>query len=214
MESVYISDLEAWCNIDFGTYDSSPFSRNGYSNYVGGGDLYVNGTKVTTLTIPDGVTEIKNHAFYGFAGITSIDFNQVTSIGNEAFNGCHGLSEVTIPEGVTAIGQYGFSYCSHLQSISIPASVSSLGTSMLAANNMLTDIHVQWTENIPVWPENFTKKNPQSSITLHTPCAAIELYQEADGWKDYTIEGEGGPFTVTVQAEDPTMGDVSITVNP
>ncbi len=214
MESVYISDLEAWCNIDFGTYDSSPFSRNGYLIYVGGGDLYVNGTKVTTLTIPDGVTEIKNHAFYGFAGITSIDFNQVTSIGNEAFNGCHGLSEVTIPEGVTAIGQYGFSYCSHLQSISIPASVSSLGTSMLAANNMLTDIHVHWTENIPAWPENFTKKNPQSSITLHIPCAAIELYQDADGWKDYTIEGEGGPFTVTVQAEDPIMGDVSITVNP
>ena len=214
MESVYISDLEAWCNIDFGTYDSSPFSRNGYLIYVGGGDLYVNGTKVTTLTIPDGITEIKHHAFYGFAGITSIDFNQVTSIGNEAFNGCHGLSEVTIPEGVTAIGQYGFSYCSHLQSISIPASVSSLGTSMLAANNMLTDIHVHWTENIPAWPENFTKKNPQSSITLHIPCAAIELYQDADGWKDYTLESEGGPFTITVTTDDASMGDVSITVNP
>ena len=213
MESVYISDLEAWCNIDFGTYDSSPFSRNGYLNYVGGGDLYVNGTKVTTLTIPDGITEIKHHAFYGFAGITSIDFNQVTSIGNEAFNGCHGLSEITIPEGVTAIGNFVFAYCTHLQSISIPASASSLGTSMLAANNMLTDIHVQWTENIPAWPDNFTKKNPQSSITLHIPCAAIELYQDADGWKDYTIEAEGGPYTVTVQAEDPTMGDVSITVN-
>ncbi len=214
MESVYISDLEAWCNIDFGTYDSSPFSRNGYLIYVGGGDLYVNGTKVTTLTIPDGITEIKHHAFYGFAGITSIDFNQVTSIGNEAFNGCHGLSEVTIPEGVTAIGQYGFAYCSHLQSISIPASVSSLGTSMLAANNMLTDIHVHWTENIPAWPENFTKKNPQSSITLHIPCAAIELYQDADGWKDYTLESEGGPFTITVTTDDASMGDVSITVNP
>ena len=212
MESVYISDLEAWCNIDFGTYDSSPFSRNGYSNYVGGGDLYVNDTKVTTLTIPDGIMEIKHDAFYGFAGITDIEFNQVTTIGNSAFDGCHGLTEVTIPEGVTAIGQYGFAYCSHLQSISIPASASSLGTSMLAANNMLTDIHVQWTENIPAWPDNFTKKNPQSSITLHIPCAAIELYQDADGWKDYTIEGEGGPFTITVTTDDASMGSVAITV--
>ena len=213
MESVYISDLEAWCNIDFGTYDSSPFSRNGYSNYVGGGDLYVNGTKVTTLTIPDGITEIKHDAFYGFAGITDIQFNQVTTIGNSAFNGCHGLTEITIPEGVTAIGQYGICYCSHLQSISIPASVSSLGTSMLAADNMLTDIYVQWTENIPAWPDNFTKKNPQSSITLHVPCGAEELYNAANGWNGYTLEGEGGPYMITVQAEDPEMGDVSIIDN-
>ena len=202
MESLYISDLTAWCNISFGTYDSSPFCRNGYLIYVGGGDLYVNGTKVTTLTIPDGVTEIKNHAFYGCACITDIQFNQVTSIGNEAFNGCHGLTEVTIPEGVTAIGNYGFAYCTHLQSISIPASASSLGTSMLAADNALTDIYVQWTENIPVWPENFTKKSPQSSITLHVPCGAMNLYQTANGWKDYTLEAESGPYTITVTAEE------------
>ncbi|MBQ4390806.1 MAG: leucine-rich repeat protein [Paludibacteraceae bacterium] len=213
MESLYISDLTAWCNIDFGTYDSSPFSRNGYSNYVGGGDLYVNGTKVTTLTIPDGITEIKHDAFYGFAGITDIEFNQVTTIGNSAFNGCHGLTEVTIPEGVTAIGNYGFCFCTHLQSISIPASASSLGTSMLVANQALMDIHVHWTENVPAWPDNFTNKNPQTNITLHIPCVVIDMYQEADGWNGYTIEGEGGPYTVTVQAEDPTMGDVSITVN-
>ena len=212
MESLYISDLTAWCNITFGTYDSSPFSRNGYLNYVGGGDLYVNGTKVTTLTIPDGITEIKHHAFYGFAGITSIDFNQVTSIGDEAFNGCHGLSEVTIPEGVTAIGNVGFAYCTHLQSISIPASASSLGTSMLAADNMLTDIHVHWTENIPAWPENFTKKSPQSSITLHVPCAASDLYHATDGWNGYNLEAEGGPYTITVTTDDASMGSVAITV--
>ncbi len=210
MESVYISDLEAWCNIDFGTYDSSPFCRNGYLIYVGGGDLYVNGTKVTTLTIPDDVTEIKNHAFYGCACITDIQFNQVTSIGNEAFNGCHGLISVTIPEGVTAIGQYGFTYCTHLQSISIPASASSLGTSMLAADNALTDIYVHWTENIPVWPENFTKKSPQSSITLHVPCAASDLYHATDGWNGYNLQAEGGPYTITVQPSDPTMGTVSV----
>ena len=210
MESLYISDLTAWCNITFGTYDSYPFSRNGYSNYVGGGDLYVNGTKVTTLIIPDGVTEIKNHAFYGCACITDIQFNQVTSIGREAFNGCHGLTEITIPEGVTAIGQYGFTYCSHLQSISIPASASSLGTSMLAADNALTDIYVHWTENIPVWPENFTKKSPQSSITLHVPCAASDLYHATDGWNGYNLEAEGGPYTITVQPSNPTMGTVSV----
>ena len=188
MESVYISDLTAWCNINFGTYDSSPFCRNGYDAiHVGGGDLYVNGTKVTTLTIPDGITEIKNDAFYGFAGITDIQFNQVTTIGNSAFHGCHGLTSITLPEGVTSIGQYGICYCSHLQSISIPASASSLGNSMVVANPALTDIYVHWTENIPAWPDNFTNKTPQTDITLHVPCGTEDLYNAADGWKDYTI---------------------------
>jgi hypothetical protein len=84
---------------------------------------------------------------------------------------------------------------------------------MLVANQALTDIHVHWTENIPVWPDNFTKKTPQSSVTLHIPCGTEELYNDANGWNGYTPESEGGPFNVTVQAEDPTMGDVSITVN-
>ena len=207
MESLYITDLAAWCNISQSD-SSAPFIRNSYDNYRGGGNLYINGVHVTTLTIPDGITEIPYRAFSGFAGITSIQFNQVTTIGLSAFSSCHGLTEVMIQEGVTTINTSAFRYCSNLQSISIPASAMSLGDYILSNCKEITDIYVHWTENIPVWPTQFTTKYPQSSVTLHVPCSAMSLYKAADGWKDYHIEGEGGPYIITVESDDPSMGTV------
>ncbi len=216
MESLYITDLAAWCNVEFGvSVEATPFMRNNYNSgsteYLGGGNLYLNGTLVTTLTIPDGITEIKNLTFLGCSSITSIDFNQVTTIGSASFKGCHGLTSVTLPEGVTSL-KNAFPYCTQLQSISIPASLTSLTTQTLYHSDALTDIYVYWTDNIPGWPGYFTGQSPQPSITLHVPCGTEELYNTKANWKKYTIEGEG-TNTVTVQAEDPEMGDVSIIVN-
>ena len=51
----------------------------------------------------------------------------VTTLGNEAFNGCNGLTAVTIPDGVTRIGDYAFNYCTNLGNVTIPASVTRIG---------------------------------------------------------------------------------------
>ena len=51
----------------------------------------------------------------------------VTSIGNEAFNGCTGLTSVTIGNSVTSIGEYAFCACRGLTEITIPNSVTSIG---------------------------------------------------------------------------------------
>lgn len=210
MESLYITDLTAWCNISFAGSDSSPFYRNGTSSYLGGGNLYVNDTKVTTLTIPNGITSIPAFAFGGWAG-TSIQFNQATNINVRAFNGCHGLTSITIPEGVTTIGHDAFAYCSNLQSIYIPASVTSMGSELLYNCSSLTDIYVSWTANVPSLPSNFTNKSPQSSITLHVPCGSGDLYRAANGWKDYTMQGSGtSNYTLTVKANNSAMGTVKI----
>ncbi|MCQ2327630.1 MAG: leucine-rich repeat protein [Bacteroidales bacterium] len=72
---------------------------------------------------------------YKYAGVINIpesvtyDGNtySVTSIGEEAFAGCTGLTSITIPNSVTSIGDYAFYYCSNLTSITIPNSVTSIG---------------------------------------------------------------------------------------
>ena len=69
------------------------------------------GAKIS-VTIPNSVTSIGNDAFHGCYGLTSVTIpNSVTSIGNDAFYDCSGLTSVTIPNSVTSIGSYAFGYC-------------------------------------------------------------------------------------------------------
>ena len=58
---------------------------------------------------------------------SEIDGKAVTSIDIWAFEGCTGLTSVTIPESVTSIGSGAFYGCSGLASITIPDSVTSIG---------------------------------------------------------------------------------------
>ncbi len=101
---VDITDLKAWCSIDFEGYEANPLS---YAE-----NLYLNGTLITNLTIPDSVTSIGDYAFYNCTGLTSVTFpNSVTSIGNSAFYNCTGLTSATIPDSVTSIGSRAFYGC-------------------------------------------------------------------------------------------------------
>ena len=51
----------------------------------------------------------------------------VTSFDKDCFQGCSGLTSITILSSVTSLGDYCFKGCSGLTSITIPSSVTSLG---------------------------------------------------------------------------------------
>ena len=79
-----------------------------------------------SITIPDSVTSIGNEAFRNCIGLTSVTIgNSVTSIGYEAFRGCSGLTSVTIPDSVTSIDYYAFDGCSGLTSIYYTGDIAS-----------------------------------------------------------------------------------------
>ena len=108
----YIADLEAWCKIDFVNYDSGPFP------YVQ--ELYINNVLTTDLVIPDGITEIKQHAFYGLQCIKTLTISDgVTSVGKNAFRNCSGLISVFIPDSVKTISSDAFASCSGLTGVYI-----------------------------------------------------------------------------------------------
>lgn len=75
------------------------------------------------------------------------DDGSVTSIGNDAFSGCSGLTSITIPGSVTSIGEWAFSYCSGLTSITIPDSVTSIGKYALYGCTRLTSINYAGTQS-------------------------------------------------------------------
>ena len=83
---------------------------------------------ITSVTIGDGITFIREYAFSGCSYLTSLTIpDSVTSIGGYAFNGCSSLTSVTIPDSVTSIGGYAFNGCSSLTSATIGSSVTSIG---------------------------------------------------------------------------------------
>jgi len=78
--------------------------------------------------IPDSVATIGNNAFEGCVGLTSVTIpTSVITIGNEAFYGCSGLTNIDIPNSVTSIGSSAFKGCS-LTGLTIGNSVTSIGS--------------------------------------------------------------------------------------
>ncbi len=122
LENVYITDIAAWCTIDYFGPESQPLCCTDSVN------LFLNNKLVKELVIPDGVEFISDYAFYGYDYLTSITIpSSVTSIGDSAFAGCTSLASVTIAKGVTSIGSSAFLGCG-LTSVTIPSSVISIGS--------------------------------------------------------------------------------------
>ena len=89
------------------------------------------------------VTSIGNDAFHGCTGLTSVEIpSRVTSIGSSAFSGCTELTSVSIPSRVTSIGSSVFYGCSGLTSIEIPSSVTSIGEYAFYNCSSLTSIEI------------------------------------------------------------------------
>ena len=68
--------------------------------------------------------------------------NTVTSIAEDAFNRCTGLTSITIPSAVTFIGGYAF-WFTGLTSITIPSSVGLIGVNPFGGCAALTEIVVE-----------------------------------------------------------------------
>ncbi|HEY5468317.1 MAG TPA: leucine-rich repeat protein [Coriobacteriia bacterium] len=77
------------------------------------------------------ITSIGAYAFQGkgYNAVTSVSIPEgVTSIGDEAFNGCTLLTSVTIPASVTEIGGWAFTQCTELTSLTVPRAVVGIGS--------------------------------------------------------------------------------------
>ena len=137
---VFITSLVNWCRIDFDCSYSNPLHH--------APRLFVNGTEIFTLTIPAGVSQIKNYAFYNFNKMKSLRLPEgLTSIGEYAFFQCSGLTELTLPETVTKIGIYAFRGCSGLTSATVPGGVINVGQGAFSACSRLKDLYFSGTED-------------------------------------------------------------------
>ena len=103
--------------INNGTELEVTFRSNSYNSYSG------------IVNIPETVTYMNRTRY-------------VTSIGDDAFLSCSGLTSIMIPNSVTSIGGYAFFCCSSLTSITIPNSVTNIGNSAFSECSGLTSVKI------------------------------------------------------------------------
>ena len=160
---------EIFCNTDIVYFaELKDFTRlKKIDNYA-----FQSCSKLSSLIIPDSVTDIGYQAFEGCKSLESITIpDGVTSIGGSAFSGCTGeliinskivetsytysnypsnyswligakFSKLTIGDSVTSIGDYAFQYCSSLKSITIPDRVTSIGYSAFYGCSSLASVTI------------------------------------------------------------------------
>ena len=177
--AVYITDVSAWCKIEF-----SPETISANPLYYAE-TLYINNEKVTTLVIPEGVDTIKSLAFQG-APISSFVFPEsLVYVAEDAFSGSiwwenlpqgsiyagkifleyvdygedyvgEKETHIDIKEGTKIIAPRAFAYSS-LTSITIPNSVTEVGGGVFYHCRNLKSVVL--SENMTSLPMGTNKTN-------------------------------------------------------
>ena len=142
-------------------------------------------TYLTSITIPDQITEIGDYAFYGNPTLTTVNFHAgITRIGLGAFydsqltrvnipnpeceigNSCFSnsqVSSVTLPQGMKKLGRHVFFYCVNLTSLTLPEGMEEIGMMCFSSCN-LTSVNLP---NTMVKLDSCAlQSNPFTSINL------------------------------------------------
>ena len=94
------------------------------------------------MILPDSVTRIDEHAFYGTTSMTSIRLsNNLKVIGESAFDVSR-LTSVYIPDSVTTIGRNAFRGNPNLTAVRMPSSLKELGSGVFVADSNLQSINL------------------------------------------------------------------------
>lgn len=124
LKEVHISDLRAWCQIDFqSTYavDSNPLNSHA--------SLFVNGESIEEgLRIPESIKSIKPGAFYCCQNLKTLIIPEgVTEIGENAFSSCKKLTNVKLPSSLLTIHNYAFRGCEELETVTFEKGIENIG---------------------------------------------------------------------------------------
>ena len=142
---------------DFYYYINNHYNYYYYytSNDVIGSYAFKGCNRLTSLTLPDGITSIGYYAFYDCRGLTSLTLPVgITEIGDRAFDGCSGLKEVRfcINDNLDTYLTKGHPYIDvdcgikyyindkEITSIEIPSNVTTLGNYVFQGCSGLTSL--------------------------------------------------------------------------
>ena len=159
------------------------------SNDEIGEKAFTDCSRLTSLTLPVGITSIGYDAFAYCSGLTSLTLPAgITSIGEYAFSGCSGLTSLTLPAGITSIDKYAFSGCSRLTSLTLPAGITSIGEFAFSYCSGLTSIYV-YAEKVPRIGRYAFEGCASRKCTLYVPKGTYDNYRLSEfGYFENIVE--------------------------
>ena len=199
LTAVFITDIVAWCHIEF---------ENGYSNPLTyARDLYLNESLVETLVIPDNTIRIGDYAFYGCVSLVNITIpDSITKIGEWAFAGCIKMTSMVIPGSVTQIGNYAFYWCTSLTSVSIGNGVVLIDEGAFSYCNRLTSINIPGSVT-KIGSGTFMESNDLTEITYEGTYEEWNNISKADAFQGQIIEWN---YSCNIQTVHCLDGDIMV----
>ena len=108
-----------------------------------GNYAFYNCKSLTSLTLPSSVSYLGNSSFQGTA-ITSMSIPEgVTIVLKETFMDCKSLKTVTLGKNVTKISENAFANCEVLNNVTIPKSVKTIEACAFLNNKALTSLKME-----------------------------------------------------------------------
>lgn len=99
--------------------------------------------RLTSVIIPNSVTNVGYYAFYDCNNLTSINIpNSVTCIDQCSFRDCNSLTSIDIPDSVTYIGDNAFDGCTSLTNVIIGNSVTNIRSHAFLGCSNLTSVTI------------------------------------------------------------------------
>ncbi len=139
LTKVYIEDLESWCEIVY--YQGDAFTEI----Y----DLYLNGSLLENVTIPESVANIESSAFYNCGSIRTLTIgNGVRRVSVNAFKNCINLEEITFGENVEIVLAEAFAGCSKLETVQLPGNIIQIDSSFRDCINLKSVIIEEGVQDI------------------------------------------------------------------
>ena len=106
-------------------------------------DAFYHEETLTSVTLPESLTEIGQSAFMGCSHLISINLpSDVTTIGKEAFSQCTRLIEITLPDKLTEVSDRLFMNCYALEKVVLPEKVTSVGAYAFSGCSRLMELEL------------------------------------------------------------------------
>ena len=147
--------------------------------------------------------KLGDYVFNGCSGLTSLTLpSSVTEIGEGAFLNCRGLTNFTIPSGVTKIGGAAFFCCYGLISLTIPSSVTAIGSRAFNDCSGLTSIYA-YMEKLPETGSNLFLGCDEKKCTVYVPKGTYDDYFVSEfGFFSHIVEFDATGIDKTTTSTD------------